>query len=238
MKRLLTVLVAGLGGAAAFLAAQNFPYSTEAWAGCDEQARPGVQWEDCRKRNLIMQGTDFSGANMARSDLSSSDLRQIKLGKADMQKANLTRASLMGAQAVDVNFTGVSGNRTDFSEGDFTNSVFLKAEISRANFKNSILSNVDLSKAELSRVNFNGADLSGVNFNYSSLARADLRNSKFDKPFSLKGAFLYRSRIEGLDLSNIEGLAEWQVEMACGDKDTKLPAGISRPQNWPCSAIY
>ena len=101
MKRLLTVLVAGLGGAAAYLATQDFPYSTQAWAGCDEQARPGVQWEDCRKRNLIMQGTDFSGANMARSDLSSSDLRQIKLGKADMQKANLTRASLMGAQAVE-----------------------------------------------------------------------------------------------------------------------------------------
>ena len=238
MKRLLTVLVAGLGGAAAYLAIQSPPYSTEAWAGCDEQARPGVQWEDCRKRNLIMQGTDFSGANMARSDLSSSDLRQIKLNKADLQKANLTRASLMGAEAKNVNFTGVSGNRIDFSEGNYSNSVFLKAEISRANFKNSDLSNADLSKAELSRVTFVAANLSGVNFNFSSLARADLRNSTFEEPFSLKGAFLYRARIEGLDLSNVKGLAEWQVEMACGDENTKLPAGISRPQNWPCSAIY
>ena len=214
------------------------PLSGEAWAACDEEASPGVQWQGCRKRNLIMGGLDFTDANLSTSDFSSSDLRTITLNKANLYKANLTRASFEGANASNANFEGISGSRTNFSNGDYTGSSFLKAEISRATFEGAVLTDTDMSKAELSRVNFTGADISGVNFNFSSLARADLRETKFSDAISLKGTFLYRTRIEGVDLSKAEGLEMWQVEMTCGDDKTKLPAGFEKPANWPCSAVY
>ena len=50
----------------------------------------------------------------------------------------------------------------------------------------------------------------------------------------LVGAYLYLTRIEGSDLSGVLGLTQWQVDVACGDGDTKLPEGLSRPPDWPC----
>ena len=44
----------------------------------------------------------------------------------------------------------------------------------------------------------------------------------------------YRMRVEGVDLSKSTGLTNSQLEIACGDNDTKLPPGLERPDAWPC----
>ena len=31
-----------------------------------------------------------------------------------------------------------------------------------------------------------------------------------------------------------ERLVQWQVDMACGDDKTVLPAGLKKPAVWPC----
>ena len=54
------------------------------------------------------------------------------------------------------------------------------------------------------------------------------------KHLDFERAFLYLTRIEGLDLTEATGLAQWQIDMACGDAGTKLPAGLAVPSSWPC----
>ena len=48
-------------------------------------------------------------------------------------------------------------------------------------------------------------------------------------------AFMFLTRIEGLDLSAAWGLQQAQIDLACGDTSTKLPAGLSAPAHWPCT---
>ena len=37
-----------------------------------------------------------------------------------------------------------------------------------------------------------------------------------------------------VDLSEVTGLTQMQLDMTCGDDKTKLPAGLTVPARWPC----
>lgn len=214
----------------------NFVTSS-AHAACTDTAAPSVNWENCRKRNLIMDSFNFSGANFTKADLSASDLRNSTLAKAIFFKTNLVRASLSGSNAEEANFESVVASRTDFSKGNYKNANFVKAEISRSNFSNSDLENAKMSKADFSRVNFINANLKGVNLAYSNISRANLTGASIDENFSLEGSFMFLTRIEGLDLSSSKTLQQWQIDMACGNKTTVLPEGLSAPDTWPCDFV-
>ena len=206
-----------------------------ALAACSDNAGQGVNWQNCRKRNLIMDGFNFSGSDFTRADLSASDLRNSNFSNVKFVKTNLVRASLAGSVSEGANFEGVTASRTDFSSGNYKNSSFAKAEISRSNFTNSNLENADMSKADFSRVNFLNANLKGVNLSFSNISRANLSGVLIDEAFSLEGSFMFLTKIEGLDLSALKGLAQWQIDMACGNDKTQLPEGLTRPETWPCN---
>jgi uncharacterized protein YjbI with pentapeptide repeats len=105
----------------------------------------------------------------------------------------------------------------------------------RSNFTNAVLVGVDFTKADLARGDFNGADITSTKFAYANLARADLSKARFTGPIDFSNSFFLLTRIEGLDLSGATGLVQWQIDMACGDGNTKLPAGLTAGANWPCA---
>lgn len=220
--------------AASILSPHEGFITRSAHASCTDTAAPSVNWENCRKRNLIMDNFNFSGSNFTRADLSASDLRNSNLQEVTFIKTNLVRASLAGSNAQGANFEGVVASRTDFSNGNYQNANFLKAEIGRSNFSNSNLENANMSKADFSRVNFFNSNLKGVSLNFTNISRTNLTGILIDENFSLKGAYMFLTRIEGLDLSTSKTLKQWQIDMACGNKATILPQGITAPDTWPC----
>lgn len=222
---------AGALALCAMLATQPVPVSA---ADCGASPTAGVDWQDCRKRNLILEGSDLSSARLDEADFSSTDLRGTKLDSANFTKAALARAMLDDSAAQNTIFEKALGYRTSFVNTNLTNANFSKSEMHRADFTDAILTDADFEKSELGRVNFSGADINGTNFPYANLSRADFRNAEFDTSIDFTGAFLYLTRFEGVDLSKAVGLAQWQVDMICGDANTKLPEGISPGPEWPC----
>ena len=109
-----------------------------------------------------------------------------------------------------------------------------KAEVNRSTFQGADLTGADLSKAELARVVLSGAKAGGVDFSYSNLGRADLRKLDLSGA-DFTGSYLFLTLLDGADLSRAKGLKQEQLGIACGTSETKLPAGLTRPQNWPCS---
>ena len=79
---------------------------------------------------------------------------------------------------------------------------------------------------------FRGADSTRATSN-GALDKAPSHRLKDSKP-SMTRAFLFLTRIEGLDLSDAKGLQQPQIDTACGDVTTKLPPGLSIPTTWPC----
>ena len=202
---------------------------------CHATAEPGVDWSECDKKLLILEGQDLSGANLFDADFTSTDLRNSNLLATNFEKATLVRASLAGSKANGARFVRIEAYRTDFSRMEAQGAVFTSAEMQRSNFQESNLKNADFTKADLGRAQFDKADISSSRFSYANLSRADFRRATFTSPIDFDHAFFFLTRIEGVDLSATNGLSQWQIDMSCGDAQTILPSGLSRPEVWPCT---
>ena len=117
---------------------------------CDAAATPGVDWHECDKKLLILEGQDQGGANLFGVDFTSTDLRNSNLLAANLEKATLVRASA-DSTAKGARFDKIEAYRTDFSRMDAQGVVFASAEVQRSNFQDANLTNVDFTKAELGR---------------------------------------------------------------------------------------
>jgi uncharacterized protein YjbI with pentapeptide repeats len=205
-------------------------------ADCGSSAAPGLDWRDCSKRSIVIPGSDLQGADLFSTDFTMTDLSGSNLTGANLEKASLMRASLAGAQAGKANFSRIEAYRTNFSGISAEGASFAAAELQRADFTGAKLTGGNFEKAELGRANFDNAVLTGAKFSFANLSRADLSSATFEGPIVLDHAFMFLTRIEGLDLSAATGLEQAQVNLACGNEQTKLPAGLAAPDGWPCAS--
>jgi uncharacterized protein YjbI with pentapeptide repeats len=201
---------------------------------CKTDATPSVDWHECDKSMLLLSGADLSGANLADADFSSTDFGGANLTGANLEKATLARASLAGATADKANFARIEGYRANFSGASAQGASFASAEGERIDFTGANLTGADFAKAELGRANFQKATITGARFPFANLSRADFTNAVFTGPLDFQMAFVFLTRFEGVDLSAAKGLQQWQVDLTCGDANTKLPAGLTPAKSWPC----
>ncbi|MEI2301258.1 pentapeptide repeat-containing protein [Ensifer sp. MJa1] len=209
------------------------PNGAEA-ASCKDSAVPGADWADCNKKALMLGGSDLQGANLVNTDFTLTDLRGTNLKGANLEKATLVRSSLAGAMADGANFAKIEAYRCNFAGIAAEKASFVNSELQRANFSGARLTGTSFEKAELGRANFDKAELTGTKFSHANLSRADFTSTTFTGPIDFHGAFMFLTRIEGVNLSEATGLEQEQVDMMCGDSSTKLPAGLSVPTGWPC----
>ncbi len=203
-------------------------------AECSSNPAQGVDWTGCRKRNLMLDGSNLNGAKLGEADFTSTDLRNLSAEGADFSKSTLVRSMLDSTKGKNSNFEKAVGFRTSFVGADLSGSRFDKSEMQRADFTKADLTGVSFEKSELGRALFEGAKLTGGNFRFANLARADLRGAIIDTPLDFTGAYFYRTRLDGVDLSAAAGLLQWQIDLSCGDASTKLPAGLTASAGWPC----
>lgn len=223
--------LAGLLVLAALSLAGSHPAAA---ADCDSMASPKLNWSECRKNNIILQGSDLEGANLSGTHFDSTDLSNTNLKGANLEKATMVRAWLTDAHAEGANFARIEAYRLSFTNVSASGAIFTNAELQRADFTGAKLDKANFEKAELGRANFDKADLTGASFSLSNLSRANLAGATVHGPIGFDRAFMFLTRIEGMDLSAATNLSQSQVDLACGDKSTKLPAGLKMPANWPC----
>lgn len=102
---------------------------------------------------------------------------------------------------------------------DLTNQCVKGGNLTGADFDNSRLVLACMSKANFRSATFRNADLSGANLADSKMDDADL-----------SGAILTVTSIKGTDLTRAKGLTQAQLDTACGDSATRLPAGLTARQ--------
>jgi uncharacterized protein YjbI with pentapeptide repeats len=98
---------------------------------------------------------------------------------------------------------------------DLTNQCVKGGNLTGADFDNARLVLMCMSDANFRNANFRGADLSGANLAHAILDGADFT-----------GAKLTITLIKGTDLTHVKGLTQSQLDAACGDAETKAPAGM------------
>ncbi len=106
------------------------------------------------------------------------------------------------------------------------------------NFAGARIRQADLSLATADRANFHSANMSLTNFFGARLSSADLRDANLEGATFVGaylggarfgGAVLNGANFSGAELADAAGLTQAQLNTACGDATTTLPAGMTIP---------
>ena len=98
---------------------------------------------------------------------------------------------------------------------DLANTCVKEHDLRGANFDGANATLMCMSFADFHNASFLGTELSGANMAGAKMDGADLT-----------GAITSVTSFLGTDLRNVKGLTQKQIDLACSDKDTKLPAGL------------
>ena len=130
----------------------------------------------------------------------------------------------------------VRAGRQDCSACDLFQADLSYLDIRGRNFSGTRLRQADLELAEADRANFAHADMSvlngfgarftGANFAGANLADANLVGAYFAGA-NFTGARLDRAVLAGAELAGARGLTQAQISLACGDRATTLPTGMT-----------
>jgi uncharacterized protein YjbI with pentapeptide repeats len=134
---------------------------------------------------------------------------------AQAQPASLIEGGSI-AGAARIRAGDINCPHCDLHGADLTKQCVEHGDLSGANFDRAIASGMCLGSANLADATFRNANLTGADLNKANLANADL-----------SGAKLTIANIRNADLSTAKGLTQSQVDLACGNQATRLPAGLT-----------
>lgn len=112
-----------------------------------------------------------------------------------------------------------SGNR------DCPHCVLTGADLTNQCVKGGDLTGADFSDARLVLACMSNANFRSASFRHADLSGANLANSRLEDA-DLSDAVLSITSIKGTDLSRARGLTQAQLDQACGDTATRVPAGL------------
>ena len=132
----------------------------------------------------------------------------------NMKGVNFRDATLIEAKLISANISHADLHRADLTNGDFSNSTFNYSEIISADAVGARFINADLSNAHLTHSDFTNANFTNANFEKTNFGDA-----------VLTGAAFSGASFRGADISAVQGLTQTQLNLACGNTETKLPNG-------------
>ena len=103
----------------------------------------------------------------------------------------------------------------DLAGADLTNQCVKQGNLEGAKFDGARLILMCMSYADFRGASFRNADLAGANLAHAKVDGADFTD-----------ADLSIASIKGTDLSRAHGLTQIQLNRACADSETKVPAGL------------
>lgn len=103
---------------------------------------------------------------------------------------------------------------------DLTGSRLRQADLSLSTMNHARLARTDLSIANLFGGRFTGVSFAGANLERATLVGAYFGGADFS------GANLAGANLSGAEMDGARGLTQSQLDAACGDTTTRLPAGL------------
>lgn len=102
------------------------------------------------------------------------------------------------------------------------------ARLRQANLSLATMNQASFDRANLTVANLFGARFTGASFRNADLSQAVAVGAHFGGA-NLSGARLTGTNLSGAELADAHGLTQAQLNTACGDHTTQLPAGLTIP---------
>lgn len=163
---------------------------------------------------------DFSRARFVKAFLAHMNASGSTFVGADFTSAVLSDARFADSRSDGAKFAGADMYRVDASRATLSGAVFSNAVLDDAVFVQARLNDSLFAGVRAPRVNFLRADLRNAYFAGAQLQHADFTQA------DVRGALFSGANLSGADLSTARGLSTAQLKDACGNSETRLPAGV------------
>lgn len=118
--------------------------------------------------------------------------------------------------------------QADLAYRDLPNVNLSGSRLRQADMSLVTMNGANLSRADLSVTNMFGGRFTGASFAGANLSNANLVGAHFGSA-NLSGAVLSGAVLSGAEMREARGLTQSQLNSACGDPSTQLPAGLRIP---------
>jgi uncharacterized protein YjbI with pentapeptide repeats len=215
----------GADGTGAFLAKATLDKADLQGANFSEAdlRESSLNW--AKLRNAQLEHAKLSGAHLDNADLRGAKLKSATMPGATLWRAQLNDANLYGAQLQKAYLEEANLEKADLGEADLHGANLKHAKMPNASLWKAQLNGADLFHAKLQKAILQEANLEEANLGRTNLAGTKLQGANVRSAGFAKAKF-QDTELQGVDLSQAKDLTREQLEGACGDERTKLPAGF------------
>jgi uncharacterized protein YjbI with pentapeptide repeats len=170
------------------------------------------------------------------SDLAKMNLKPFQLAGAKAEKTNfndsvffdddLTGIYAPHAQFKNANFAHAKLDRSDLGSADFEKAILSWSKMRGSRLTGTVMEKAQMIETDLTEAVLINANLENANLSHAIFKEAYLERVSFSEA-DLTGAIFEKARLVGADLGRAKNLTQEQLNMACGDKDTIVPAGLT-----------
>lgn len=121
--------------------------------------------------------------------------------------------------------TGCNLFQADLAYRDLPRIDVSGSRLRQANLSLATMNGARFNNANLSVANLFGARFTGASFRNADLTRAVMVGAYFGSA-DFTGAVLTGATLSGAEMATVRGLTQSQLNTACGDEATELPAGL------------
>lgn len=182
---------------------------------------------------IQMSSGSCSGCDLSNKAMNGVQLKDVNLSDSIFNNSNLSGGSLDGSNLSGAFFRGALMYRVKGDDVAMPRAVLEDATLTEAHLSNSKFSDADLSRADLSRAIFSNTDFKGARFDDADLTGASFQSGQFQNA-KFGGAVMIDTMLDnanfsGANLLTVQGLKQVQLDVACGDENTRLPTHLSLP---------
>ena len=152
------------------------------------------------------------------------------IARTEVRQA-LERAIRLGIDTRGMDLSGAFLTRADLENANLGDVILVDAILGGATLTGVTLEGADLTNAHLTNANLTFANLRGATLTDANLGGATLTGANLD------GTMLAGANVSGVNMLNVHGLTQAQLDSACGNRSpTDLPAGLTW-QSGSCTNI-
>jgi uncharacterized protein YjbI with pentapeptide repeats len=217
----------------------NFQKANLVGANLQESVLVFSDFQDADLGSAKIFKGDLRFSNFTRSNLQNANLEETLLSYSNFEGAHLLGLNLEKALLDFTNFQNVTFYNFSIPENYNAKNDFAKKFVEEGYINLKTVGNLRETQLEYSDMrggNFNLVDLYRANLSYANMENAILYLANLEetilKGASVKNVNFLLTRLHGADLGEVEGLTQEQVNLACLDEGTILPAGLTKPP--PC----
>jgi uncharacterized protein YjbI with pentapeptide repeats len=174
---------------------------------------------------IRVSGADLANLNLAGFELAGAQAEKTVFNESVFYQMKLTKLYAPHAEFKNANFVGANLDQSDLGSANLE-----KAVLSWSSLKESRLTGTVMREAQMIETDLTGATLVNANLEMANLSRAVFKKAYLERVrFSeadLAGATFEDAKLFGADLGTARNLTQEQLNMACGDKDTIVIAGL------------